>query len=183
MSAKTETEKVTLELPKPITKFIKDSWSTNNLPETLTKEVINLCVSQLEADANESGVFPEELMKKHGLLPVFKQYRVLPEYYREAEIEAKKDLESDLQLVTLKIELAKPFVDFIEQYRQYFGSSLTIELICMKMIYDQTKRLFNELDGFARQKDSFLDKSDFFKKYFYLGSVSWEEPEEENSDN
>jgi len=93
------------------------------------------------------------------------------------ETESKK--EPDLSMVTLKIELAKPFVDFIEQYSQYFGSSHTTEQICMLMIYGQVKRLFNELDGFARQKSSFLDKGDFFKKYFYLGSVSFDDPEDE----
>jgi len=95
----------------------------------------------------------------------------------ETKTETKND--PDLTLVTLKIELAKPFVDFIEEYRQYFGSQDTVELICMKMIYDQTKRLFNELDGFARKKGNFLDSSGFFKKYFYLGTVSWEDPEDE----
>jgi hypothetical protein len=47
------------------------------------------------------------------------------------------------------------------------------------MIYSQVKRLFNELDSFARKKDSFLDKSDFFKKFPYLGSVSFDDPEDE----
>jgi hypothetical protein len=95
----------------------------------------------------------------------------------EKETETMKDL--DLQLITLNIELAKPFVDFIEEYRSYFGSQYTVELICMSMIYSQVKRLFNELDGFARKKDSFLDKSDFYKKHLYLGMVSFEDPEEE----
>jgi hypothetical protein len=49
----------------------------------------------------------------------------------------------------------------------------------MSMVYSQVKRLFNELDGFARKKDSFLDKSDFFEKNYYLGTVSWEAPEDE----
>jgi hypothetical protein len=97
----------------------------------------------------------------------------------ETETESKKDFKDNLQLVTLQIELAKPFVDFIEDYRLYFGSQYTPEQICMQMIYSQVKRLFNELDGFTRNKDSFLDKADFFKKYFYLGTVSWEAPEDE----
>jgi len=95
----------------------------------------------------------------------------------KTETDSKKDL--DLQMVPLKIELCKPFYDFIEQYRQYFGSQHTVELICMSMIYSQVKRLFNELDSFARQKGSFLDKSDFFKRNYYLGTVSFDEPEEE----
>ena len=90
-----------------------------------------------------------------------------------------EDFKEQLQMVTLKIELCKPFYEFIEQYRQYFGAKYTTEQICMSMIYSQVKRLFNELDSFARKKDSFLDKSDFFKKYFYLGSVSFDDPEEE----
>jgi hypothetical protein len=49
----------------------------------------------------------------------------------------------------------------------------------MSMIYSQVKRLFNELDSFARKKDSFLDKSDYFKKFSYLGAISFDDPEEE----
>ena len=90
----------------------------------------------------------------------------------------KKDL--DLQLIPLKIVLCKPFYEFIEEYRQYFGAKYTTEQICMSMIYSQVKRLFNELDSFARKKDSFLDKSDFFSKYSYLGIVSWDDPDEED---
>jgi len=94
----------------------------------------------------------------------------------ETETESKKDL--DLQLIPLKIELCKPFFDFLEQYRQYFGSQYTVELICMQMIYSQVKYLFNELDDFTRKKDSFLDKSDYFKKHFYLGTLCFDDPEE-----
>jgi hypothetical protein len=97
----------------------------------------------------------------------------------EKTTESKKDFKSNIKLETLQIELAKPFVDFIEDYRKYFGSQYTTEQICMQMIYSQAKRLFNELDSFTRKKGCFLDKSDFFKKYFYLGTVSWEEPEDE----
>jgi hypothetical protein len=96
-----------------------------------------------------------------------------------SETESKKDFKDNLDFVTLKIELAKPFVDFIEDYRSYFGSQYTVELICMSMIYSQVRRLFNELDSFTRKKGSFLDKGDFFEKHLYLGMVSWEEPEEE----
>ena len=87
----------------------------------------------------------------------------------------------DLELVPVNIQLCKPFYDFIEEYRQYFGGTYTTEQMCMSMIYSQVKRLFNELDSVARKKGSFLDKSDFFKKYFYLGSVSYDPPEDEEN--
>ena len=84
---KTETVKVTLKLPKQIAEFIKDSWSTDNLEETLTKEIVSISYSQVDAEANEKGIFPEELMKKYDLLPIFKKYGVLPSYYKEVEAE------------------------------------------------------------------------------------------------
>ena len=90
-----------------------------------------------------------------------------------------EDFKEQLQMVQLKIQLCKPFYEFIEQYRQYFGAKFTTEQICMSMIYSQVKRLFNELNSFARQKNSFIDKSDFFTKNFYLGSVAFDDPEED----
>ena len=95
----------------------------------------------------------------------------------KAETESEKDL--DLQMIPVKVELCKPFYDFIQEYRQYFGCQYTVEQICMSMIYNQVKRLFNKLDDFAREKDSFLDKSDYFKKHSYLGLVSFDDPEDE----
>ncbi len=82
---KTETVEVTLKLPKQITEFIKDSWDTDNLEETLTKEIVEISYAQLDADANEKGIFQEELIEKYGLLPIFKKYDVLPRTYKEAE--------------------------------------------------------------------------------------------------
>ena len=80
-----ETLKVTLELPKQVADFIKDSWATDNLSETLTKDIVQMCHSQIEGDANEQETTPEELIKKYDLMPIFKQYNVLPCYLKEAE--------------------------------------------------------------------------------------------------
>ena len=84
--SKKEIVKVTLELPKQIADFIKESWETDNLEETLTKEVVQLCFSQMDADANEESVILEELINKRGLMPIFKQFGVIP-CYMEAETE------------------------------------------------------------------------------------------------
>lgn len=84
MSKKEEIVKVTLELPKQVADFIKDSWATDNLSETLTKDIVQMCHSQLEGDANEQETTPEELIKKYDLMPIFKQYNVLPCYLKEA---------------------------------------------------------------------------------------------------
>lgn len=102
----------------------------------------------------------------------------------KVETESKKDFKNNIQLIPLQIELAKPFVDFIEDYRKFFGSELSTEQICMNMIYSQVKRLFNDFDSYTRQKNrlSFLNEGDFFKKYHYLGIVSWEAPEDEETE-
>lgn len=100
----------------------------------------------------------------------------------KVEPESKKNFKDNLDLVTLQIELAKPFVDFIEDYRKFFGSQYTTEMICMKMIYDQVKSLYKELSDFAAKEDNFIDSSDFFEKHFYLSVVSWEAPEDEKTE-
>jgi len=89
LSKETETVKVTLELPKQIAEFIKESWSTDNLTETLTKEVVEMCLSQLDADANEQGILPREIISKYDLMPIFKKFGIyVPEYYH-SEVTAK----------------------------------------------------------------------------------------------
>ena len=85
MNKEIEIVKVTLELPKQLADFIKDSWDTEDLQETLTKDIVQMCHSQLEGDANEQETTPEELIKKYDLMPIFKQYNVLPCYLKEAE--------------------------------------------------------------------------------------------------
>lgn len=78
----TETVKVTLELPKPIAEYIKAEYPSDNLAETLTKGIVEDVLSSIEGDFD---VDTEEEMRKRGFLPIFKQYGVLPTYYKEAE--------------------------------------------------------------------------------------------------
>ena len=81
---KKEMVNVNLNLPKELADFIKESWDTEDLQETLTKDIVQMCHSQIEGDANEQETTPEELIKKYGLMPIFRQYNVLPCYLKEA---------------------------------------------------------------------------------------------------
>ncbi len=94
----------------------------------------------------------------------------------ETKTESKKDL--DLKMVPLKIELAKPFINFIEEYLKFFGSHYTIEDYCRIIICNETKIMFNDLKNFIGSPENFLDTSDFFKKWPYLGIVSFDELKE-----
>lgn len=88
----------------------------------------------------------------------------------------KNNIENNM--VTVKVQLFKPFVDFIEDYRKFFGSSYTLEQTCMKMIYNQTEQLFKQLDDVASKSKGLLSASDFFKKHSHLGIVSFDGSEE-----
>jgi len=80
--SKVETVEVTLRLPKPIAEWFKDE-DTKNLEDRLTLELIGVVLSQVEADNAELH------MRKYGLRQVFKDYGVLPSYYKDPEVETK----------------------------------------------------------------------------------------------
>ena len=67
---------VTLKIPKPIAEWYKDT-RTGNLEDRLTLELVELVLSEVE------GIQTELLMEKFGLKQVFKDYGVLPSYYKD----------------------------------------------------------------------------------------------------
>lgn len=73
--SKEETVEVTLRLPKAIVDFL----GKENLEQRLTKDVIEGVLSQIEGDYFS----PETVMVNHGLKRIFKQYNVLPCYYKD----------------------------------------------------------------------------------------------------
>lgn len=73
--SKQETVEVTLKLPKAIVDFL----GKENLEQRLTKDVIEGVLSQIEGDYFS----PETVMANHGLKQIFKQYNVLPSYYKD----------------------------------------------------------------------------------------------------
>ena len=77
---KTELVEVTLKLPKQIAEFIKETYHTDNLEKTLTKEIVEVSCSQVDAEDDDVA---EALVKKYDLLPIFKQYGILPNHYQE----------------------------------------------------------------------------------------------------
>jgi len=74
--SKEETVEVTLKLPKPIVEWFRDE-DTKNLEDRLALELIEVAFSQVESEDAEL------LMRKYGLKQVFKDYGVLPSYYKD----------------------------------------------------------------------------------------------------
>ena len=81
----------------------------------------------------------------------------------------KEQLQSLTKCITLEIVVYQPYVDFLKDYLKFFGSTQTVEFLCMKMIYEETSKLYNELmNHISKQEGSFLDSLEFLKKYPYL---------------
>ena len=81
----------------------------------------------------------------------------------------KEQLQRLTKCITLEIDVYQPYVDFLKDYLNFFGSTQTVEFLCMKMIYEETNKLYNELmNHISKQKGSLLDSSEFWKKYPYL---------------
>jgi len=68
---------VTLKLPNPIVNWFKDE-ETKNLEDRLVRELIGIVAAEVD------GVEAELIMGKFGLKQVFKDYDVLPSYYKDS---------------------------------------------------------------------------------------------------
>jgi len=109
-----ETVEVTLKLPKQIAEYIKAEYPTDNLEETLTKDIVEDSLSQLEGEDDTETT--KALMKKYGLLPIFKQYGILPSYYRE---DHNKMSEETVECVTIEARVPKAFIDHIQKQKWF----------------------------------------------------------------
>ena len=66
-----ETVEVTLKLPKAIVDFLKDM--NVNVEEYIVHNVIGVIEADLEAD---TFYCPKQLVEKHNLMPVFREFNV-----------------------------------------------------------------------------------------------------------
>lgn len=78
MSEKQETVEVTMKLPKAIVDFLKDA--ERDVAKYIEKNVVGCVMSDLECDFLHIPKV-EEVIRKYGLKPVFKEFGVLPGYY------------------------------------------------------------------------------------------------------
>lgn len=77
MNGEIETVEVTLKLPKGVAAHFSDGEKP--LEDRLTEELVEVCFAQIESTNAET------LMARFNLKPVFKEFGVLPIYYKEAE--------------------------------------------------------------------------------------------------
>jgi hypothetical protein len=83
------------------------------------------------------------------------------------------------EMITVKVELFQPYVEFMKGYLAFFGSKKSLEDLCREIIYEQTEYLCNELYEFA-DKSHFLETKDWYWKHPYLNGATTEDEETEN---
>ena len=75
-----ETVKVTVKLPKAIVDFLKDTERA--VEKYIEDNVVGCVMSDLEFEFSHIPKV-EEVIRKYGLKPVFKEFGVLPSYYEK----------------------------------------------------------------------------------------------------
>ena len=82
-------------------------------------------------------------------------------------------------MVNVSVSLYKPFYDFLEEYRVFFGSKMTIEAICRDMIYKDIDDLYRKLEEFVDSEASHLESEAWPNKHTHLSITSSQEEMEE----
>jgi hypothetical protein len=148
----------------------KEETQTENkktvLLDTETAKIIN-------EQAEKEGISPEETLSKivRAYLDKLKA--------EDKKCKANKVLKSSPDFITIPVDLYEPYVDFLQQYLNFFGSKQKLEDLCRQMIYDQANYLHDKLQDFVGEQGSFLDSTDFYWKYSVVGKDTSEKEEAE----
>lgn len=57
-----------------------------DVPEYLAYTIVDLHMSYVESICDDTKEEPGEIMDRYGLKPVFKEYGVLPSYYKDCQV-------------------------------------------------------------------------------------------------
>ena len=83
------------------------------------------------------------------------------------------------EMIQLRITLFSPFVDFIRDYLSFFNDKQTLEIFCMRAVYDKCNTLHSDLTQFAENKTHLLDGKAWFEKHTHVAITS-NQPEDED---
>lgn len=75
-------------------------------------------------------------------------------------------------MLTVQVNLFSPFANFIEKYRQFFGSPKSIEDFCREAVYEKCNTLYSDLTQFADNKTHLLDPHAWYEKHNHLSITS-----------
>jgi hypothetical protein len=131
-------------------------------------ELTDLTRQALKWYSDETGKDPKEILIEavQGFLD------------RQKANKALKEALGD-NMLTVQVMLFGPFVDFIEKYRQFFGSPNSLEQFCRQAIYDKVNALHKDLREFVETKTHMLDSDAWYQKHSHIAIVSTA-PEDES---
>lgn len=84
------------------------------------------------------------------------------------------------EMVTVQVQLFKPFHDFIKAYAEFFGSKHSVEDVCRQMIYESSNMLYNQLDEFQHAGFKYIEKDSWMNKWPHI-SITATQPEEDQN--
>jgi len=93
--------------------------------------------------------------------------------------QAKVEKVLEHEMVTVQVQLFKPFHDFIKAYAEFFGSKHSVEDVCRQMIYESANMLYNQLDEFQHAGFKYIEKNAWMNKWPHI-SITATQPEEES---
>ena len=88
-----------------------------------------------------------------------------------------KALEKDM--VVIKVELCKPFYNFIKEYLAFFGSKRTVEDFVRTAAYDDVCYIYKRMERAILNEYSgkFIEENAWFNKHKHLGCVCSPDPD------
>lgn len=83
------------------------------------------------------------------------------------------------EMVSLRISVFSPFVDFINQYREFLGIPDSLEDFCRKAIYDKVQAVHGDISRFVDDKKHLADPTAWYNRF----PCQVHKDEEENEEN
>lgn len=90
--------------------------------------------------------------------------------------ENKNQSENEPEMVTVTVELYKPFYDFLKDYLAFFGSKQTMGDLYQQIIYEEARHLYSDLAEFAKESMHFVGKRNWTLKYLPIAQTINEVP-------
>jgi hypothetical protein len=134
-------------------------------------ELTELTQKLLKSYCDETGGTPKEVLNEAV-------QKFLDRQKKDREFEELIEALGD-NMLTVQVTLFLPFANFIEKYRQFFGSPGSLEDFCRQAVYEKCNTLYSDLTQFADNKTHLLDPHAWYEKHSHL-SITSSAPEDES---
>lgn len=86
------------------------------------------------------------------------------------------------KMILVSTKIAEPFHNFLKEYLAFFGSGMTVEDLIQQIVYEESRRLHDELTAFVEIDTHYVGKHPWFKKFQYVAETTGNWPDKEDVD-